>query len=336
MLIKNLSVSFYPARQKLPNNYIYHYSKILERELTVRDRENAFRLKSLISLFWQPRVDYILINWLENILVGENGRISWFTRLKFVAFLFVITRRSSGYIVIWHNFYPHKLDERDYPKFESIEKNYHRKAALVVKNNPVGIPYGNYVPFPLMNNKEKIIFQSYETYFVVFGALLPYKKIESLIRVWSIDAPSLIIFGLEVDLEYSNRLKEQERQNVKIMPGYFSPSECDVLIGRSAGLILSQTGRNISLGSSLFYALNLGVPVIGLENGFLRWLKPHYPGGIIRVVSTHEQIVGLVEECQPPHPAVRKEVMSITEHLFGVEAVRIAWKMVFEKLAEQK
>lgn len=235
-----------------------------------------FKKYEFLKIFFTIRKnDYIFFNWLENLII-RNGRFNVIGFSK--AFLILtIFRLSLGRVVfVKHNNYPHDCCKDDIEKAKKAIRFFEKLANIVIVHS-LPDTYGNnvYVPHPLYKNisNSTLINKNNDTY-VIFGRILPYKKIENVIEIFPVNK-KLIIAGSCTDKEYLQKLKSISylKENIEIIPKFLEENEIKSLVEESAGILITHNDDDMIVSGSFFYAMTLKSRVYALETPFFKWVE---------------------------------------------------------------
>ncbi|MDX1756681.1 MAG: hypothetical protein R3175_11525 [Marinobacter sp.] len=278
------------------------YTKIMYGFLGLLDDVSIFvlpkgRLNKLLFLIRSMTVDrfsYVIINWHEN-LMAKNGKIYFLGVLKFFVLFFVFRMSSRRIIYVRHNFYPHGmrgLSKHVASRFSDIIEAW---STIKVCHSPHLVEKGySYVPHPLYPVSEsdcRFGPEHQQDYFVVFGSIDRYKKIEYILEVWPPNI-CLVIAGVSKDDSYLSFLKELAKdKDVKFYSEYLPETVAQGLLKKSRGLILPHQSDEMIVSGSFFYAASVGVSTFALDSPFLSWMQnvEHFSG--IKVFDNEEGLV---------------------------------------------
>ncbi|MFL9610284.1 hypothetical protein ACKF11_09400 [Methylobacillus sp. Pita2] len=221
------------------------------------------------------RYDYIIINWLENSLVGKNKSLDLFSVARFLFKFFIYRIMGRKLIFVRHNIYPHALKGRQAAIATWIIETAIKLSTIsVVHSGHLESERAKYIPHPLYKVNAQPKSQGSD-YYVIFGRIVEYKAIHKLLESWG--SQRLVIAGLVEDQAYAAKLQSiiQSRglSNVELRAEFLSEAEAEQLVANSKGLILSHCDADMIVSGSFFFAASLGVPVFAMATPFFQWLK---------------------------------------------------------------
>ena len=236
----------------------------------------SFDKSNFLKIFFSIRKnDYIILNWMENLII-KNGGFSIFGFLK-VFLLLIFFRLSRGNVVfIKHNNYPHDCCEKDIQKsiwaIGVFEKICNR---IVVHSIPDLRENYFYIPHPLyreISTPELVNLDSNK--YLIFGRILPYKKIENVISIFPKNK-NLVVAGACDDLPYLEKLMKlcDKKPNVEIIPRFLSHEQIESLVNISAGILITHNDDDMIVSGTFFYAMTLRCKVYALETPFFKWAE---------------------------------------------------------------
>ncbi len=288
-------------------------------------------LKNWLSLRFH-RYDIAISNW-EDTWVGSTppGRFSIPGALAFlcrIAILQICARRT---VFVRHDNYPHGLRGWSATLARWVVNLTDNVFSLVVVHSGADIGHNRvYVPHPkyLSSRHRDFASQSMrEAYFVAFGRILPYKKLDQLIRTF----PShvrLIIAGPCEDLSYLHTLtKLADDKNVQVMARALDGEEADELVSRARGLIICHNSEDMIVSGSYFFALCNGTPTLAMEHCFYNWLlnTEHAPG-----LFVFRDISDLCSNLEVVRSVSTSQLLNYAEEKHGDDQVALAWRRAFE------
>lgn len=221
------------------------------------------------------RDDYIFLNWVENSII-RKGQFSLLGFIK-VFLIFSLFRLSLGKLVfVKHNHYPHDCSKKSI-KVSIWAMNVLEKIAnkVIIHSIPDLRDNYSYVPHPLYKEvlDSNLINTGTDTY-LIFGRILPYKKIENVIEIFP-ENKKLIIAGACDDITYLTKLEKLvlSKSNIKIMARFLNHEEIKFLASESAGILITHNDDDMIVSGSFFYAMTLKSKVYALETPFFKWAE---------------------------------------------------------------
>ncbi|MDP9049284.1 MAG: hypothetical protein M3O31_00965, partial [Acidobacteriota bacterium] len=196
-----------------------------------------------------PRIDLVLVSWEENALISKRTRrvsASGVIRLLLkAAAMKLITRRMA---FIRHNHYPHATRANSTSLARWLVDRYEglfdcvfvHSGAEVVKRG--GTARSHYLPHPLYRKLGDTATPGLagglpERYFVVFGRIAAYKKIDCLMNVFP-DSENIVVCGEVGNSDYAMELAQIKRPNVIYRPGFISEGAAQALVRGAVAVVI--------------------------------------------------------------------------------------------------
>lgn len=235
-----------------------------------------FEKSNFLKVFFNIGTDdYIFFNWIENSMV-KNRRFSIVGFLKVFLFLVFFRMRSSNIVFVKHNNYPHNCCKKDIKKsiwaVSVFEKICNR---VIVHSIPDLRKNYFYIPHPLYKEvSEPELINCVNDKYLVFGRIVPYKKIEELIVSFPKDK-KLIIAGACDDKLYLEKLIGlcDKKLNIEIIPRFLNHDEIKALAEESSGILITHNDDDMIVSGTFFYAMTLRSKVYALETPFFKWAE---------------------------------------------------------------
>jgi glycosyltransferase involved in cell wall biosynthesis len=285
----------------------------------------AWALRLLKGRFW--RYDYAVLNWMENEFVDlRSGRISWKGFAKVLAKTLIIKAGVRRVVYVRHNNYPHAAQGPAMERSRKLVDWYCRLFANVLSHSGALTAAGAaYCPHPLYRIAEQrgadLPRALPEAYFVVFGRIARYKKIEELIAGFPANK-TLVVAGAVADEAYARRLQERQRDNVIVMPGKLSEAQAQKLVADARGVVISHADGDVVVSGTFFYAMSVRRPVFAIETPFLRWIAPRVGDELLHLGRDMRELCQTIADAAPADDALN--LSGRIEEQFGDEAVRRA------------
>lgn len=265
------------------------------------------------------RFDVLILNWVENQLVSRNTRrISLYGVLRVAVQLVLMRIFARRLVFVRHNLYPHRTAARSASLARKLIDYYERCCDVVFVHSGdeltlhAGPGARHYLPHPLYRRVTSADPSSLQAqlgipahYFLVFGRIVPYKRIEQLMARWPAGRP-LVVCGEVGDQAYAQLLAMRTRDNIVYKPGLLSEEDAQALVLGAEAVIIAHGEPNTLVSGSFFYALSLHRPVLALRTGFLEWIAPRLGEGIVSLAADLD--------------ALCAQVSSWSGRSFGVEA----------------
>lgn len=278
------------------------------------------------------RYDVAISNW-EDIWIGSasSGRLSISGALAFLCRIVVLRFCARKTIFVRHDNYPHGLQGRSAKLARWVVDLTDYTFSLVVVHSGADIGRNRiYIPHPKYSSGRSRDLKSpsiHEAYFVAFGRILPYKKLDQLIRAFP-SGVKLIIAGPCEDLSYLRSLMQLAKdKNVQIMAKALDEEDASELVSRAKGLIICHNSEDMIVSGSYYFALCNGTPVLALEHRFYRWLlnMEHTPG-----LFVFRDIDDLCSNLQVVRSVQAPQLLSYAEDEHGDDRVMRAWRRALE------
>ncbi|WP_341743228.1 hypothetical protein [Azonexus hydrophilus] len=274
-----------------------------------------------------------MANWIENCIVNEKGRISALGIARFIFKIILIKVMSRKSIFVRHNNYPHNsstqtglwagriIDIAEKAFDHVITHSGHNETT-----NRTYIPHPLYkFPVTVRNNKKS---EHPRNYFLIFGRILPYKKIETLVNVISPNV-RVVIAGSAPDKAYVDYLcRLSAMKDIEIIPRYISDEEVLDIAKKSLGIVITHNDKNVIVSGTFFYALSIGVPLYTVSTPFFEWACRNLDLPQLYVEKDIQGLSELLERRLKPHPPLDIAVKELIESLFGDEVIEKKWSKI--------
>ncbi len=315
-------VGLYPAR--VSNPYQSRMGKALAERYTVvkvpKIKWLALgRLKRV-----GPKLDVLLVCWLENTLVSRrSGRLRRAGLLQFRLKLWVLGRLAQKLVMVRHNQFPHRTHPEDRARVKALIDQLEARFDAVITHSGHNAEGRFYVPHPLYETVESVpVEQPAAPYCLAFGHVLPYKNLLALVECWN-GPCRLLIAGPGSNKAYLDALKKvSEGKPVDIRAGFLPENDAIALVQGAACTVLAHAGEDMIVSGSYFFSISQGTPVYGIQTPFLSWLAASGGPG----VRCFDAIEGLAWEAGGLQGAStgeeQQEIRQAAQVMFGDEAVR--------------
>jgi glycosyltransferase involved in cell wall biosynthesis len=246
--------------------------------------------------------DIVWVNFIDNELLNSTGRLSLLNLVRLFTRTAIMVLLAKQSVFVRHNHYPHATHPKRVALITMIVNIYEHMFDVVVTHS--GAEATNrkmYCPHPLytlVNNADgdNVLLPKLPTeYFIVFGRILPYKKIESLIKNFPADK-TLVVAGAVGDKNYAASLSHVKQDNFIFMPGYLSETEAQKLVGGAKAVIISHSDKDMVVSGTFFYAMTLGKPVFAVETKFLKWIKPRILPELLFLAQNVNALCSLIND----------------------------------------
>lgn len=224
------------------------------------------------------RLDFVFVNWEENSIIdGRSGKISAVGVCKFFTKILWWKAIARQQIFVRHNHYPHHAagEARKHARLLVDFAESLFTAAIFHSGHLSQTARRMYVPHPLYRCEciADLAGEEVGDYYVVFGKLLPYKKIDELIAAFP-EGKRLLVFGACDSPHYVEKLRALAKgKDVEVRPGYVDSLTAQKLIARSKGVLIAHADDDMIVTGTYFFAVTLGVPVFAVATPFLEWAK---------------------------------------------------------------
>ncbi len=245
------------------------------------------------------RFDVVILNWVENRLVSRaTRRISLKGVLRVALQLLLMRIFARRVVFVRHNLYPHRTAARSALLAQKLIDYYERCCDVVFVHSGDELTLRNgprarhYLPHPLyrrVDTADPIALRARlglpARYFLVFGRIVPYKRIEQLMARWPAAGHALVVCGEVGDQSYAQLLATRTRDNIVYKPGLLAEEEAQALVLGAEAVIIAHAEPNTLVSGSFFYALSLYRPVVALRTAFLEWIAPRLGEGIVSLAG---------------------------------------------------
>jgi glycosyltransferase involved in cell wall biosynthesis len=288
-----LQIAYFPFENK-NNRYTDNFKKILSQ---FGDIAEAPPLKRVLLKFDFKRYDVLILNWTDNSFVNaRKGTISLLGVMKEFFRIAVYKLVSRKTVFVRHNVYPHDAVGASREKAMRIIALYERCFDLCwVHSGHLAEDHRYYVPHPLYEVEQSAsalpaALQLPEKYFVVFGRIQSYKKIDKLVEMLPPDL-HILVCGTCPDRQYKEKLESFGKSNVTIMAEFISDELARDLIVRSSGMLICHSEDDMIVSGSIVYAISLGVPVFAVETPFITWFRNTVNEHMIVAASNFDDLI---------------------------------------------
>jgi len=315
-----LQIAYFPFENK-SNRYTDNFKKILSHFGEVSE---APPLKRILLNFDFRRYDVLILNWTDNSFVNaRKGTISWFGVLKEFFRIAVYKLISRKTVFVRHNVYPHDALGPSREKAMRIIARYERCFDLCwVHSGHLTEEHRCYVPHPLYEMEPGASalpadLQLPDRYFVVFGRIQSYKKIDKLIEMLPPDL-HVLVCGTCADEEYRKKLESFDKPNVTIMARFIPDELARDLIVRSSGMLICHSEEDMIVSGSIVFAISLGVPVFAVQTPFITWFRDTVND---RMIVAAADFADLIEKMRAHQSQITEFDIASSQSHFSDQAV---------------
>ncbi len=286
------------------------------------------------------RFDVVILNWVENRLVSRASRRVSLQGVVRVALQLLLMRIFARRLVfVRHNLYPHRTAARSALLAQKLIDYYERccDVAFVHSGDELTLRNGprarHYLPHPLYQRVDSVDPSALRArlglparYFLVFGRIVPYKRIEQLMARWPAAGPALVVCGEVGDQSYSQLLATRTRDNIVYQPGLLAEEEAQALVLGAEAVIIAHAEPNTLVSGTFFYALSLHRPVVALRTAFLEWIAPRLGQDMVALAADLDALCAHIGSWQGRTLGVEQQQRLQRE--FGDAAIRRALAIV--------
>jgi glycosyltransferase involved in cell wall biosynthesis len=301
-----------------------------------------FYFKARLSSFLKGdfrRIDVAFVNWMENELIDvRSGRVSWRGTIKLLIKTLLLKLTARQTVFVRHNLYPHAASHESARAARWIVDRYERLFDMVFTHSGANIMAAEknrrryYVPHPLYSRAIDAARQVRprdcpERYFLAFGRIVSYKRIESLIEHFPPNQ-TLIVCGAVDDAEYAAKLAHIHRPNVIFSPGYMPEDIAQTMVAGAQAVVIGHAESNVVASGSFFYALSLQRRVFAVRTPFLQWISTRLPADVLVLGEDIPDLCRLIGEVRDAPMLASTRCLIETE--FGDAAVKSALSIAFK------
>ena len=296
-------ICFYPSLEG-PNDYCARMGEIISQFADVKSIETRkeLALEILQSGFFKKEI--VIVSWLENALITQSGSITPYSLLRTLVIFGLVRLNFKQVIFVRHNYAPHACASN----YKWLAEGFVNFIEGMCDRSIVHAPSSRglqrtYVPHPLYKMESKVS-ESPGTHYVVFGRIMRYKRLETLLEKIPAGVEVHVV-GDAPDKEYLRELEliVGDRKNIKLKPGYISGAEAESCIKGSRGVIVNHVDENFIVSGSAIYALSAHSMVYTLDTSVTRWLKELAPSLVILSRDIDGLCAALLRP-MPSHPKI--------------------------------
>jgi glycosyltransferase involved in cell wall biosynthesis len=285
------------------------------------------------------RIDVAFVNWMENESIDrQSGRVTWRGTIKLLIKTLLLKLAARQTVFVRHNLYPHATCNESARAARWIVDRYERLFDMVFIHSGVNITAAEnnrgryYVPHPLYSRAIDVARQVRprncpERYFLAFGRIASYKRIEGLIEHFPPDQ-TLIVCGAVDDAGYAAKLARIYRPNVIFSPGYMPEDVAQTMVAEAQAVVIGHAESNVVASGTFFYALSLQCRVFAVRTPFLEWISKRIPAGVLVLGEDIPDLCRLISEARDTPVLATTRYLIETE--FGDAAVKSALSIAFK------
>jgi glycosyltransferase involved in cell wall biosynthesis len=331
------TIAYIPA-DDFTNTYTIRMRELLS---TFGHLEKFYFKARLLSLLKGDfrRIDVAFVNWMENESIDmPSGRVSWRGTIRLLIKTLLLKLAARQTVFVRHNLYPHAASNESARAARWLVDRYERLFDMVFVHSGVNLTAAEsnrhryYLPHPLYSLAIDVARQvrprnSPERYFLVFGRIVSYKRIESLIEHFPANQ-TLMVCGAVDDAGYAAKLAHIHRPNVIFSPGYMPENVAQTMVAGAQAVVISHAESNAMVSGTFFYALSLQCRVFAVRTPFLQWISARLPADVLVLGEDIPHLCRLISEFQETPMSATARYLIETE--FGDAAVQSALSIAFK------
>lgn len=294
----------------------------------------TFKVFLRSPLSYRPNsYEFIIANWIENRIVNHNGKISVVGVLRFVLNIVLFKVLSRKTIFVRHNNYPHHASPAASAYAARIIDWAEMFFDYVVTHSGHNVTLKRkYIPHPLYKHSHNAesIQNEQDDYFLIFGRILPYKKIEMIVEVIPAHV-RLVIVGSAPDKSYLELLRGlAAEKNIKIIAEFVSDERAVQLCKSSRGIVISHNDNDMIVSGTFFYALSLGIPIYTVSSPFAEWAFKTLEVPGLHVAKDIQSLCAAMALSSAPVKQLVELEQNKVEKLFGDDVIKTKWSEIFQ------
>lgn len=279
--------------------------------------------------------EFIIANWVENGIVNRKGRLSIVGVLKFVLNVVLFKVLSRKTIFVRHNNFPHHSS----PATSAYAARIIDWAEIffdyvVTHSGHNATSKRKYIPHPLYKHSHRTgrAQEQPGDYFLIFGRILPYKKIEALIEAVPAHV-RLVIAGSAPDKNYVEYLRGLAvTKDIQLIPEFVSDERAAELCKSSRGIVITHNDNDMIVSGTFFYALSLGVPLYTVSTPFAEWACKTLEVPGLYVAKDIQSLCAAMALSNGPVKQLGASEQSKVEQLFGDDVIEKKWSEIFQTI----
>jgi glycosyltransferase involved in cell wall biosynthesis len=312
------------------------YARRMQEILAPCGRLERFELRPAVKRLLRGgwwHFDVVIFNWLENRVVSRaTRRVAFAGVLRLAVQVLLIRLVARRIVFVRHNLYPHRTAAGSVALAQKLIDQYERcfDVTFVHSGDASALQAGagrrHYLPHPLYRRTTplepgavRIRLGLPQRYFVVFGRIVPYKRIEQLMDRFP-ENHTLVICGEVGDEPYSRMLADRAREHVLYRPGLLSEEEAQALVLGAQGVVVGHAEPNMIVSGTFFYAVSMHRHVFALRTPFLDWIAPRLGERVLTVAPDMDALCERIGAWSGAPLDARDERQLQQE--FGDEAIR--------------
>jgi len=286
-----MKIAFIPVKSA-GNAYVTHMQEAFEYLGDIHEVNYAD-----LGIYKWNYYDIVVLNWRESYFVDSQTKsISYlgFSKELLRLLLFKCIARKSCLIV--HNNYPHDLKPTHLNMVARLQHIYRFFMDRIICHSaePEKKQY-NYVPHPRYFEYLQTTRDQAQGYFLIFGRIERYKKIESIFPYLGNEL-KLKICGPCCDDAYLAQLKNLAPRSVEFQVGFLPEQEAQTLVAQSDGLILLGDGGSMIVSGSFHYGMSCNTKIFALQTPYLNWYKDFYKSNNLIVAGSISELTSQLKQ----------------------------------------
>lgn len=296
MQSRNRKIAFLPESDG--NQYIARMQGLLSSFGVVEKPMGLKRALLHLVATWSKPYDILWLNFTDNEIINASGGIGLWKTAKLFARAAVMTALSKKSVFVRHNHFPHATAEKYAMRAKKTVDAYEKLFDTVVtlsgaeaKGNKIYCPHPLY---KLEAGDAELPFELPAEFYLVFGRVVPYKKIEKLIPVFP-KSKALVVAGASSDKAYTEMLSAFNQDNFFFYPGRLAEAQVQTLLKKCKAIVISHADKDMIVSGTFFYAMTLGKPVFAVETDFFKWVQQRMPAGSLYLAHDVSELAKLIE-----------------------------------------
>lgn len=221
------------------------------------------------------RGDLAIVNWLESSLINSKGDFSVSGAVKYLIKIAILKINYKKVIYVLHNSYPHGTNANSVEKIKNIIRFASKFCdSVVVHSGDNRFKNNFYIPHPLykFNKTECANDINQDNYYIIFGRIVKYKKIEETLNSIS-SFRKIIVCGKCEDKDYLSKLIFDFGDRVDFLTENISDDFARDLHKKSNGALVCHSEDDMIVSGSILFALSCGKKVYVKNMPYAEWLS---------------------------------------------------------------
>jgi glycosyltransferase involved in cell wall biosynthesis len=278
------------------NPYTFDFVDYIGEYYEVVNKNNPSG-KGILNILWYLfKIDYVFLNWIENLPEKKAGT---FQSLFFLTLVFFFRLTRVKIVWIMHNKLSHNKDHLFLKKI--IFNTLISHADFIISHSNEGISYAgsikpgsekrtHYFPHPV---KDRRMETNEEKQFdiLIWGTLSPYKGILEFLRLLHEkdlqNKYTILVIGISTSKEYYDSLLQYTNDNITLKDDFLSDDILRSLINQSKIVLFTYAKSSILSSGVLMDSIGFGATVVGPYVGAFADLSKE------GIISTYHDTVDL-------------------------------------------